>query len=141
MRLLLYIPYLLEVIIFGSLNHVIKLIKYPLLVIICFTQYLITLKVKKYIAYETIITVEMNNNSSIEVLHRNNRQFSAMVKKSKNYDKYRQSILINFNNFAFLGKDETYYINYIKDEEGIVLTDAIMIINIYIPNLLKNAII
>ena len=64
-----------------------------------------------------------------------------MVKKSKNYDKYRQSILINFNNFAFLGKDETYYINYIKDEEGIVLTDAIMIINIYIPNLLKNAII
>lgn len=64
-----------------------------------------------------------------------------MVKKSKNYDKYRQSILINFNNFSFLGKDETYYINYIKDEEGIVLTDAIMIINIYIPNLLKNAII
>ena len=64
-----------------------------------------------------------------------------MVKKSKNYDKYRQSILINFNNFSFLGKDKTYYINYIKDEEGIVLTDAIMIINIYIPNLLKNAII
>ena len=118
-------------------------------------------KGKKYIAYlislflkidndtllkhceinETIITVKMNNNSSIEVLHRNNRQFSVMVKKSKNYDKYRQSILINFNNFSFLGKDETYYINYIKDEEGIVLTDDIMIINIYIPNLLKNAII
>ena len=56
----------------------------------------------------TIITVEMNNNSSIEVLHRNmdynNRQFSALVKNSKNYDKYRQSILINFNNFAFLEK-------------------------------------
>ena len=90
----------------------------------------------------TVITIEMNNNSSIEILHRNmdynNKQFNAIVKNSKNYNKYRQSILINFNNFAFLGKDKTYYIYYLKDEDGTVLTDAIIIINIYIPNLRKK---
>lgn len=90
----------------------------------------------------TVITIEMNNNSSIEVLHRNmdytNKQFNALVKNSKNYHKYRQSILFNFNNFAFLGKDKTYYIYYLKDEDGTVFTDAIIIINIYIPNLLKK---
>lgn len=90
----------------------------------------------------TVITIEMNNNSSIEVLHRNmdynNKQYNAIVKSSKDYDKYRQSILFNFNNFSFEGKEETYYISYLKDEEGTVLTDALIIINIYIPNLIKK---
>ena len=84
----------------------------------------------------------MNNNSSIDVLHRNmdyiNKQFNALVKDSKSYHKYRQSILINFNNFAFVGKDDTYYVYYLKDRDGTVLTDAIIIINIYIPNLRKK---
>ncbi len=54
---------------------------------------------------DTVITKEMNNNSDIKILHRNidyiNHQFSTLVKKSANYDKYHQSILINFNNFFF----------------------------------------
>lgn len=90
----------------------------------------------------TVITIEMNNNSSIEILHRNmdynNKQYNAIVKSSKDYDKYRQSILFNFNNFSFAGKEETYYISYLKDEEGTVLTDVLIIINIYIPNLIKK---
>ena len=53
---------------------------------------------------DTLVTIEMNNNSSIDVFHRNmdyiNKQFNALVKDSKSYHKYRQSILINFNNFA-----------------------------------------
>ncbi len=91
---------------------------------------------------DTLVTIEMNNNSSIDVLHRNmdyiNKQFNALVKDSKSYHKYRQSILINFNNFAFVGKDDTYYVYYLKDRDGTVLTDAIIIINIYIPNLRKK---
>ena len=35
-------------------------------------------------------------------------------------------------------KAKTYYIYYLKEEDGTVLTDAIIIINIYIPNLRKK---
>lgn len=66
------------------------------------------------------------------------KQFAARVKKSKDYDKYRQSVLINLNNFAFVGIDNVYTVSYLKDENGIVLTDAIIIINIYLPNLLEK---
>lgn len=90
----------------------------------------------------SIIGIEMNNNSSLKILHRNmdynNKQFSAKVKNSKNYNLYRQSILININNFSFKGKDEVYYVSYIQDKDGTVMTDAIMYINIYLPNLLKK---
>lgn len=34
--------------------------------------------------------------------------------------------------------DEVYTVSYLRDENGIVLTDRIIIINIYIPNLLKK---
>ena len=37
---------------------------------------------------DTLVTIEIN------------KQFNALVKDSKSYHKYRQSILINFNNFA-----------------------------------------
>lgn len=45
----------------------------------------------------------------------NNKQVNDKVKNSKSYNLYRKSILININNFSFKGKDEVYYVNYIKD--------------------------
>lgn len=90
----------------------------------------------------SVITIEMNNNPSIEIMHRNMdymfKQYNSKVKDSKSYDKYWQSILFNLNNFAFEGVEGVYTISYLKDENGIVLTDKIIIINIYIPNLLKK---
>lgn len=91
---------------------------------------------------DTVITIEMNNNSSIDIMHRNIdyifKQFNAKVKDSKDYPKYRQSILFNINNFSFDGVGEVYTVSYLRDENGIVLTDRIIVINIYIPNLLKK---
>lgn len=91
---------------------------------------------------DTVITIEMNNNSSIDIMHRNidynNKRFNSKVKNSDLYGSYSQSILFNLNNFSFVGKDKVYYINYIKDEEGTALTDKIIIINIYLPNLLEK---
>lgn len=91
---------------------------------------------------DTVITVEMNNNATIEYLHRNIdymfRQYNAKVGNSNEYKKYRQSILINLNNFAFEGIDEVYTVSYLQDENGIVLTDRLIVVNIFIPNLLEK---
>lgn len=91
---------------------------------------------------DKVIIIEMNNNDRIETMHRNIdymfKQYNRDVQTSKDYNKYRQSILINLNNFTFKGIDEIYTISYIKDENGIVLTDRLIIINFLIPNLLKK---
>ena len=90
----------------------------------------------------SLLTIEMNNNSSVDFLYRNMdymfKQFSSKVVNSGNYDKYCQSILINMNNFSFETVEEVCTISYLKDELGRILTDRIIIINIYIPNLLKK---
>ena len=54
---------------------------------------------------DTILNIEVNNNSSLEVLERNikyaHRLFSKKVKIEDNNYKYSQVIQINLNNFSF----------------------------------------
>lgn len=55
---------------------------------------------------DTILNIEVNNNSSLEVLERNmkyaHRLFSKKVKIEDNNYKYSQVIQINLNNFFYL---------------------------------------
>ena len=55
---------------------------------------------------DTILNIEVNNNSSLEVLERNmkyaHRLFSKKVKTEDNNYKYSQVIQINLNNFFYL---------------------------------------
>lgn len=87
----------------------------------------------------TKLNIEMNNNSSKETLERNLeyafRLYATVVNIGSSYD-YKQVIQLNLNNFSFKGIEDITTVNYLQNEKGIVLTDKIIIINIYIPNLL-----
>lgn len=96
-----------------------------------------------FVAYinNSAIDIEINCNDKIETLERNieymNRLYSKKVEKGKRYD-YRQSLLININNFAYKGKEQVKYISYLKDNENEALTDKLIVVQIYIPNLVKK---
>lgn len=96
-----------------------------------------------FVAYinRSAIDIEINCNDKIETLERNieymNRLYSKLVEKGKQYN-YRQSLLININNFAYKGKEKIKYVCYLKDNENEALTDKLIVIQIYIPNLIKK---
>lgn len=90
---------------------------------------------------DTNICIEMNNNSTPEIMERNIdyivKQYSENVVKIGKEYKYNQVILFNLNNFSYVGNDETE--EYFTLNNGnLMLTDKIIIINIYIPNILKK---
>lgn len=96
-----------------------------------------------YIAFihDSIINIEVNCNDSLEALERNMeyayRLYSKKVKRGSNY-KYSQVIQFNINNFAFENNDKTVDIYYIQNKDGIVLTDKIIFVQIFIPNIRKK---
>lgn len=87
------------------------------------------------------INIEINNNSSLEVMERNMeyafRLYSSNVTKESDYD-YTKVIQFNINNFAFERNNKIVDIFTISNEEGIKLTDKIVFVQIYIPNLRKK---
>ncbi len=93
------------------------------------------------IVNDTKINIEINNNSSKEVLERNmeyaHRLYASKVKIGSNYT-YKQVIQFNLNNFLFAGNDKIIDIYMIKNDEGVVLNDKLMFIQIYIPNLRRK---
>ncbi len=90
---------------------------------------------------DSSIDIEINCSAKLHLLERNidymNRLYSRDNKIGSKYN-YKQSILININNFAYQGKDKVKYIHYLKDEENEALTDKLIVIQIYIPNLIKK---
>ncbi len=91
---------------------------------------------------DTSLNIEVNNNSSIEVLERNmeyaHRLFSKKVKRgSKNYQ-YTQVIQFNLNNFAFKENKKIIDIYTVTNDENIGLSNKIVFIQIYVPNLRKK---
>lgn len=96
-----------------------------------------------FVAYvnNSAIDIEINSNDKVETLERNieymNRLYSKLVEKGEQYD-YRQSLLININNFAYKGKEKIKYVCYLKDSENEALTDKLIVVQIYIPNLVKK---
>lgn len=87
------------------------------------------------------VNIEVNNNSSMEVMERNveyaSRIFSKRVKQGNRYN-YQQVIQINLNNFAYKGNNKIIDIYGIQNDEGVKLTKKITFIQIYIPNLRKK---
>ena len=89
----------------------------------------------------TNICIEMNNNSTPEIMERNIdyivKQYSENASIVNGKYKFNQVILFNLNNFSYEGIDETE--EYFTISNGkLMLTDKIIIINIYIPNILKK---
>ena len=92
------------------------------------------------------ISIEVNNNSGAEIMERNidfsNRLYSSKVKRGKteegnNYE-FTNTIQLNINNFAFVGNDKIIDIYGIQNDVKIRLSDKNIIIQIYIPNLMKK---
>ena len=93
---------------------------------------------------DTKINIEVNNNSSEKVLERNLdyafKLYGSKVKRSKEKESYKyiQVIQFNINNFSFKGNDKIVEVYTLNNREGIKLTNNIVIIEIYIPNLRKK---
>lgn len=96
-----------------------------------------------YVAYigNSIINIEVNSSDNRKILERNlgylDKLFAEKVKIGSDYE-YVQYIQFNINNFAFVGIDGIKDSYYIKNENNIALSKNKIIINIYIPNLLKK---
>ncbi len=97
-----------------------------------------------YIAHlnDSVLNIEVNNNSSLEILERNMeyayRLFSRKIKNTNNNYEYTQVIQINLNNFSFLENDKIIDIFTESNMENLVLSDKIIFIQIYVPNLRKK---
>jgi len=90
----------------------------------------------------TKINIEVNNNSSVTTLHRNMeyafRLYSHNVTVDNKIYDYRQSIQINLNNFAFKNNDKIIDIYTIRNDEGTSLSNKVIIVQIYVPNIRKK---
>lgn len=94
--------------------------------------------------FGTSINIEVNMNDKVQTLRRNmhysHRLFSKKVKSSsdeKDYE-YTQVVQVNINNFSFKGNDKIVDIYVPRNNEGLVLDDSIIFIQIYVPNLLEK---
>ena len=87
------------------------------------------------------INIEVNNNNSVEILERNmeyaHRLYSQKVKR-KDDDSYTQVVQLNINNFSFIGNDKIVDIYYIQNNDQLKLSDKLIFIQIYIPNLIRK---
>ena len=87
------------------------------------------------------INIEVNNNNSVEILERNmeyaHRLYSQKVKR-KDDDSYTQVVQLNINNFSFIGNDKIVDIYYLQNNDQLKLSDKLIFIQIYIPNLIRK---
>ena len=86
---------------------------------------------------DTYINIEVNNNSSLAILQRNLQYVDGIFsrkRKEGSQDKteeYNYIIQVNINNFAFQGNEKIIDIYMLRNEEGIVLDDHKIIVNIH----------
>lgn len=97
-----------------------------------------------YVAYldGSIVNIEVNNNSSLETLERNmeygHRLYSTKIKRENKEYEYTQVIQFNLNNFAFKGNDKIVDIYTVQNKDYLTLSDKLIFVQIYIPNLRKK---
>ena len=89
------------------------------------------------------INIEVNNNGDIDILERNmeyaHRLYSSLRKRKRSKDlEYVQVIQFNINNFYFKDNNKIVDIYYIQNDEDIKLTNKLIFVQIYIPNLIKK---
>ena len=81
------------------------------------------------------INIEMNNNTSSDVIDRNlEYAFRLYSNKSSRYD-YNSVIQININNYAFVGNKNIIEVYTLKNDDNEKLTNKFMVIQIYLDNL------
>lgn len=89
-----------------------------------------------------ILNLEMNNVSSVETMDRNvlyaTRLFDKDLKSGDSYNKLNYVVQINLNNFSYEGKTESMEIFTLKNAYNEIISDKIIIINIYIPIIRKK---
>ena len=86
-------------------------------------------------------SIEMNNCPNIDSLNRN-IFYAVDISKSKmkmgtGYE-YKKVMQINLCNFTFEGHDEITHEYAIRDKNGLLITDKINFLNIYLPNIRKK---
>lgn len=86
----------------------------------------------------TKVIVEMNNNSSEKMRERNVSYMMRIREDRKEKYAYEQIILINLNNYRYKGDYETRRDYAFLDNEGNVYTRNLIIVDIYLPNIVKK---
>ena len=88
-----------------------------------------------------LVNIEVNNNSELSTMERNieyaTKLYTHRVKRGPKYE-YSQVLQININNFAFKGNEKIVDTYALQNNEGIKLTNKLVIINIYIPKLMEK---
>ena len=88
------------------------------------------------------LNIEVNNNSSLEILERNieyaYRLYSKKIKRGEREYDYTQVIQFNLNNFSFKENDKIIDIYGVKNDSDLTLSDKIIFVQIYVPNLRKK---
>lgn len=90
------------------------------------------------------VNIEVNTNSSIKTLERNmeyaHRLYARLNKRNKNKKEhlYTQVIQFNINNFSFKGLDKIVDIYINQNDEKISMSNKIIFVQIYIPNLRRK---
>ena len=91
---------------------------------------------------DTSLNIEVNNNSSLEVLERNmeyaHRLYSKKIRRGEENYQYTQVIQFNLNNFAFKGNDKIVDIYTVTNNDNIGLSNKLIFVQIYVPNLRKK---
>ena len=81
------------------------------------------------------ISIEMNNNTSSDIIHRNiEYAFRLYTNKGSRYD-YNSVIQINLNNYALEGNKNIVEVYTIKSDDNQLLTNKFMVIQVYLANL------
>ena len=90
---------------------------------------------------DTILNIEINCSSKKEVMLRNVeyaiRLFASKVTVNTDYN-YSSIIQFNWNNFSFKGHDKIIEVYGIQNDDFLRLTNNIIIVQIYVPNIIKK---
>ena len=84
------------------------------------------------------IIIEMNNNSSEKIRNRNVSYMLRVREDRKVKDEYCQTILINLNNYCYRDNNKVRRDFAFLDQDGYLYTDNLVIVDIYLPNIIKK---
>lgn len=80
----------------------------------------------------------MNNNSSEEIRERNISYMMRLREDRKNKKNYNQVIQVNLNNYCYKEDDTIRRDFLISSTDNVILTNKIVMIDIYLPNIKKK---
>ena len=88
-----------------------------------------------------MLNLEVNCNDDLEVMERNmeyaHRLYAKKLETRSGYD-YTSVIQFNLNNFSFEGNDKIIDYYFVQNDDGVLLSNKLVFIQIYVPNLRKK---